>query len=241
MFWNNGESIESSPPLIYGEGVVSLYSRLSANGASPNFNQDTPSAHHDLISHQTLGPSHHCCPYGSYSSSVRQGQGTCEGSQVAPCVTKMEVVSPGANGVPPTNSFTSMDPNLVVQHLSNVLEVTLGASRMDLEAPGSLLSKLRRSDTIQRCTRFASESQVALYVQKDVVSADQANGTNGINCSSGMTYRATGASGKGTNARRQMRRITTCTHSLLRYHSHRQLLLPSLSLNGHNLSTQPYR
>lgn len=105
----------------------------------------------------------------------------------------MEVVSPGTNGVPSTNSLTSVDPTLVVKHLSDVLEVTLGASRVDLEASGSLLSKSRRSDTIQRCTRFASESQVALYVQKDLVSADQANSTNGVNGSSGKPYSASRA------------------------------------------------
>ena len=93
----------------------------------------------------------------------------------------MEVVSPGANRAPVTNSFTSIDPSLVLQHLTHVLEVTLGATRVDLESPGSLLSKTRRSDNLQRCTRFASESQVALYVQKDLLPADQANGTNGIN------------------------------------------------------------
>ena len=114
----------------------------------------------------------------------------------------MEVVSPGANGVPSTNSFTSIDPNLVVEHLTDVLEVTLGASRLDLEASGSLLSKSRRSDTIQRCTRFASESQVALYVQKDLVSANQANGTNSVNGSSGMSYLASRARRRGTNASR---------------------------------------
>lgn len=153
----------------------------------------------------------------------------------------MEVVSPGANGVPSTNSFTSIDPNLVVQHLSHVLQVTLGASTVDLEAPGSLLSKSRRSDTIQRCTRFASESQVALYVQKDAVSADQANGTNGIKGSSGMSYRTTRARRQGTDASRQIRRTTTCIPSLPRYRSRRQLLLPSLSLNGHNQSIRPCR
>lgn len=153
----------------------------------------------------------------------------------------MEVVSPGANGVPSTSSLASIDPNLVVRHLSHVLEVTLGASRIDLEASGSLLSKSRRSDTVQRCTRFASESQVALYVRKDLISADQANGTNGVNGSSGVSYPASRARRQGTNARRQMRRITTCTHSHLRYCSRRQMLLPSLSLNGHNQSTRPCR
>ncbi|KAH8593491.1 cytoplasmic dynein-like protein 1 heavy chain 1 [Bisporella sp. PMI_857] len=77
--------------------------------------------------------------------------------------------SPSTNGVP-TAALTT-DPNVVVEYLAAVLQITLGASREDLENNGSLLSKSRYSDTIQRCTRFASESQqLVLYVQKDVVS-----------------------------------------------------------------------
>jgi len=90
----------------------------------------------------------------------------------------MEVVSPGANGVQTSNPFTVMDPNLVVHHLTELLQITLGASRKDLEGPGSLLSKPRYADTVQRCTRFASESQVALYVQKEVVATDEPNGVD---------------------------------------------------------------
>ena len=92
----------------------------------------------------------------------------------------MEVVSPGANGqVPSTNLVASIDPKLVVEHLIDVLEVTLGASSDDLESPGSLLSKAKRSDTIQRCTRFASESQVVLYIQKELRPTETTNGVNG--------------------------------------------------------------
>ena len=89
----------------------------------------------------------------------------------------MEVVSPGVNGhAPSSNSVTTIDPNVVLQHLVDLLEVTIGASAEDLERPGSLLSTYKRHDTVQRCTRFASESQVAIYVQKDVVLTDAVNG-----------------------------------------------------------------
>lgn len=91
----------------------------------------------------------------------------------------MEVVSPGANGgAPLSNPFPSIDPNLVVHHLTDLLQITLGASKRDLEGPGSLLSKSRYADTLQRCARFASESQVALYVQKDVLTASEPNGVD---------------------------------------------------------------
>ncbi len=91
----------------------------------------------------------------------------------------MEVVSPGqaANGHPPSSASPSiLDPEVVVRHLVDLLEITLGASAEDLEGKGSILSDTKRNDTVQRCTRFASESQVALYVQKDIVAADLSNG-----------------------------------------------------------------
>lgn len=89
----------------------------------------------------------------------------------------MEVVSPGANGqVLSTNLTIDIDPGLVVQYLIDALAVTLGASAEDLEKPGSLLSKGRKNDTIQRCTRFASDSQRVLYIQKDITASEQRNG-----------------------------------------------------------------
>lgn len=102
----------------------------------------------------------------------------------------MEVVTPGqgANGHhgPSTSIPATIDPDLVVRHLVDLLEVTLGASSEDLEDNGSILSESRRSDTLQRCTRFASESQVALYVQKNVVSPDLSNGALNGHTPSGM-------------------------------------------------------
>jgi len=78
----------------------------------------------------------------------------------------------GTNGIA-TGAFPTIEPTLVVEYLASVLEITLGATRPDLENAGSLLSKSRYSDTVQRCTRFATESQSALYVQKDVISKDE--------------------------------------------------------------------
>lgn len=89
----------------------------------------------------------------------------------------MEVASPGANGHTPSSIIpTTIDPNVVVQHLADLLVIILGASVDDLESHGSLLSEPKRHDTIQRCTRFASESQLSIYVLKDIVFADQSNG-----------------------------------------------------------------
>jgi dynein heavy chain 1 len=87
-----------------------------------------------------------------------------------------EVDSPASpNGV--AKDAFAVDPILIVEHLANVIEITLGATRKDLENTNSLLSKSRYQDTISRCTRFASENQVALYVTKDIASAGGLDGS----------------------------------------------------------------
>ncbi|KAL2166549.1 hypothetical protein VTG60DRAFT_2516 [Thermothelomyces hinnuleus] len=86
-------------------------------------------------------------------------------------VTSPPATSPGGNSVAAT-PFAAVDPVRVVGHLAALLEAALGATRKELEAPGSLLSKARYADTLQRCTRFAVDTQVALYVQKDLVPTD---------------------------------------------------------------------
>jgi dynein heavy chain 1 len=87
-----------------------------------------------------------------------------------------EVDSPASpNGV--AKDTFAVDPILIVEHLASVLVITLGATRKELENANSLLSKGRYQDTISRCSRFASENQVALYVTKDIASAGGLNGT----------------------------------------------------------------
>lgn len=90
----------------------------------------------------------------------------------------MEVVSPGpSNGIPsPTVSIT-IDPEVVLHYLADVIQGTLGALRRDLESTGSLLSQAKYSETLQRCGRFASEAQIALYAHKDTAGPEQINGS----------------------------------------------------------------
>jgi dynein heavy chain 1 len=76
----------------------------------------------------------------------------------------------GANGVPP--SFNIIDPAVIVEHLTAVVSVALGATRAELESPGSLLSSENYSDTVHRCNRFATDAQVVLYIQKDIKPLD---------------------------------------------------------------------
>ena len=73
------------------------------------------------------------------------------------------------NGLSPPDPTSSADPFSVLEYLSQVLQITLGAARRELEAVGSLLSTAKQADSIDRCARFASEAQVALYAQKDIV------------------------------------------------------------------------
>ena len=104
----------------------------------------------------------------------------------------MEVVSPGqgANGRPPSpHTPAAIDPDLIVRHLVDLLEITLGASTEDLEGRDSLLSEAKRRDTVQRCTRFASESQVALYIQKYIGATITSNGTADDHVSLGVFSR----------------------------------------------------
>ena len=111
----------------------------------------------------------------------------------------------GANGAPLPPSFPAVDPTLVVQHLTEVLQITLGALKEDLERAGSLLSKPKYSETVQRCTRFATESQTALYVQKDVVETEERNGTNGDYGELWYLYTARNASNAVQRSRPTMR------------------------------------
>ena len=148
----------------------------------PSTRSRGPSCHLRWISTRPARCSLSCWPW---SDSV--------GHATSP-VMESPLFSPGANGtgagngagngngLAPTAPFPtiSVNPTVVVEHLTDLLQITLGASRKDLEAPGSLLSSSRHADTVQRCTRFASESQVALYVQKDVLKADGVNGADGL-------------------------------------------------------------
>ena len=88
----------------------------------------------------------------------------------------MEVATPGVPNGMPTTDTTVVDSATVIQYLTEVLQVTLGALKSELESAGSLLSDAKYHETAQRCMRFASESQVALYVQKDISAAVETNG-----------------------------------------------------------------
>ncbi|KAK0388532.1 hypothetical protein NLU13_4775 [Sarocladium strictum] len=85
-------------------------------------------------------------------------------------------VSPPTAQTPPTNGaaaavFPSIEPERVVEHLAAVCQVALGSTREELEQPGSMLHQSRYGETILRCSRFASDTQNVLYIQKDIAHA----------------------------------------------------------------------
>ncbi|KIX04416.1 uncharacterized protein Z518_05284 [Rhinocladiella mackenziei CBS 650.93] len=81
----------------------------------------------------------------------------------------MDVMSPSApNGAPSPPLLEPVDPLLVLEHIANLIETTLGAARRELEAVGSLLSKANRAESLDKCARFAAEPQITLYAQKDI-------------------------------------------------------------------------
>ncbi len=86
--------------------------------------------------------------------------------------TVVAPLSPNQNG---SEAF-AIDPTVVIEYLSSVIQITLGATRKELESSGSLLSPDLKGHSIQRCIRFASDNQVALYVTKDIASAGDIDG-----------------------------------------------------------------
>nr|POE72457.1 dynein heavy chain, cytoplasmic [Quercus suber] len=86
---------------------------------------------------------------------------------------------PHGNGTPNPPASTPVDPQSIIQYLSGVLQATLGATKEELADVGSLLHASVLQDTILRCTRFALEPQIALYVLKqssDTLQNGRANG-----------------------------------------------------------------
>ena len=155
----------------------------------------------------------------------------------------MEVVSPGQgiNGHGPSSpKSATIDPDLIVRHLAELLEVTLGATTEDLEGKDSILSTARRRDTVQRCTRFASESQVALYVQKSFIARASVNGDLNTHASLGICLCKSGGRYSVLNSLQNLEPHTTSICSHRRYPFHLQQWRPSPCLSDPNRSTPTF-
>jgi dynein heavy chain 1, cytosolic len=76
---------------------------------------------------------------------------------------------PGINNHarPDSPAASTIDPQILIDHLARLLAVMLGATEDELKGHDSLLGSPRRDETMQKCARFAQESGAAsLYVQK---------------------------------------------------------------------------
>jgi dynein heavy chain 1 len=82
------------------------------------------------------------------------------------------------NGV--SSSLSSgIDPQILVDHLSSLLQVTLGATQDELHHAESLFARARAEETLQRCSRFAQEAQAAsMYIQKLRLGASREDDTS---------------------------------------------------------------
>ncbi|QIW99025.1 hypothetical protein AMS68_004543 [Peltaster fructicola] len=94
-----------------------------------------------------------------------------------PVVSSMNgaAIEGGANGSVDgiTNgTSTSVDAKDVIRYLVSVLEITLGATEAQLKSQGSLLDDPQIEETIARCTRFALETQTAIYVTRERILGD---------------------------------------------------------------------
>lgn len=95
----------------------------------------------------------------------------------------MEVSAPPAQ-TPPANGvvaapFPTIEPERVVEYLADVCKVALGATQEELEESGNLLHKSCYAETVSRCTRFATDTQNVLYIQKDIAASSTVeNGTD---------------------------------------------------------------
>ncbi|OAA61317.1 dynein heavy chain, cytosolic (DYHC) [Cordyceps fumosorosea ARSEF 2679] len=98
----------------------------------------------------------------------------------------MEISSPpvsglASNGLASPTPFPTIEPERVLDHLVAVCQVALGATKEELEQPGSLLSSSWHAETVARCTRFANDNQNVLYIQKDVAASSAADaGSDGV-------------------------------------------------------------
>ncbi|ORY16897.1 dynein heavy chain [Clohesyomyces aquaticus] len=96
--------------------------------------------------------------------------------------------APNGNIRSPSPTTPAINPQVIVDYLEKVLDVNLGASEQDLHAPGSLLSPARLQDTLQRCTRFALETQTVIYVVKDRVDESHKDALEPNGVSAHYTY-----------------------------------------------------
>jgi dynein heavy chain 1 len=86
---------------------------------------------------------------------------------LVPVIMNGAAIDQSLTPAPPLTS--TVDAQIIISYLESILHVTLGASRQELEANDSFLSPQNLPETLVKCQRFASEAQVALYVQQETL------------------------------------------------------------------------
>ena len=95
------------------------------------------------------------------------------------------LVLPGAT--PKSGSGDPIEPEAIVDYLTDVLYATLGATKNELQSYGNILSHEVSNDTLRKCAKFSQESQTALYIQQVLNVAEAAKQVNGVNGASGKS------------------------------------------------------
>jgi dynein heavy chain 1 len=93
------------------------------------------------------------------------------------------VTEVNGNGVP-ESAAPPIDVQVLVDHLTRLLQATLEATDDDLRRPESIFGSVLIEQTLQRCASFAQEAQAAsLYIQKLLLyssSQDDGSSANGL-------------------------------------------------------------
>lgn len=94
-----------------------------------------------------------------------------------PVASNGTAIDGGANGsLGGTANGTSTDnARDIITYLVSVLEITLGATESHLKSHGNLLDEAHIEETLARCTRFALESQTAIYVTRERLLVDESD------------------------------------------------------------------
>jgi dynein heavy chain 1 len=89
------------------------------------------------------------------------------------------VTEVNGNGVP-ESAAPPIDVQVLVAHLTRLLQATLEASDEDLHRPESIFGSVLADQTLQRCASFAQEAQASsLYIQKLLLyPSDQNDGSS---------------------------------------------------------------
>lgn len=94
------------------------------------------------------------------------------------CITMDVETSSKVNGFhnPSSSAEISLDPDAILEYISSLLSLTLGATKHDLESDHNILSVVERDKTLERCSAFLTGPRVALYASKRKLQLPQANG-----------------------------------------------------------------